>query len=253
MSGSNWSRMWKAIGQAGFDVDNPPYIWRFYENLLGRDYDFRGKKILEFGCGTGINSLIMASRGAKLVFYDQSKQALELVRKNLDRLSIDAELVHGDCFDSQFDGEFDLVHSEGLVEHFLEPRRQEIVDIHARAVKSGGKLLLMVPHRKCAPYRVGKWLACKTGTWIYGGEYPYTKKELMVRMQRSGLEPGRIVGGETLFSLFFLFSPIALQSSRFLRLGVTQPASDSMTRLNYDNWLANKYGRVIGVVGEKRA
>jgi len=250
MAESDWSGIWKGINRVSFDVNKTPYIWSYYERLLGR-YNFKSKKILEFGCGTGINSTIMASKGAKLVFYDSSRQALGLVKKNLDALSLDAELVHGDVFDSDFDREFDLVHSEGLVEHFLEPRRQEIVDIHARAVKNGGNLLIIVPHRKCAPYRVGKYIAGKTGTWIYGDEYPYTKTELVERMKRAGLNPGKVIGGETIFSLFFLFSPIALRSSRFLRLGVSKPASKKWSRLNYDNFLANRWGRVIGCVGKK--
>ena len=250
MSGSNWSKMWKEINKIGFDVNRTPYIWSFYERLLG-GYDFKGKRVLEFGCGTGINSTIMAHRGARLVFYDSSRQALELVRKNLDALSLDAELVYGDVFDSDFENEFSIVHSEGLVEHFLEPQRQEIVDIHARAAKKRGKVLIIVPHRKCAPYRIGKFLACKTGTGMYGDEYPYTKTELVERMKRAGLSPGRVIGGETVFSLLFLFSPIALRSSRFLRLGVTKPASKKWSRLNYDNFLANRWGRVIGCVGKK--
>jgi 2-polyprenyl-3-methyl-5-hydroxy-6-metoxy-1,4-benzoquinol methylase len=250
MSGSNWSNLWKGVENVNFDVNKPPYIWSFYDCLL-KDYDFKGKKILEFGCGTGINSLIMASRGAKLIFYDSSKQALELVKKNLDRLSLDAELVHGDVFDSGFEREVDICHSEGLVEHFLEPRRQEIVDIHARAAKKRGKVLIIIPHRKCAPYRIGKVLASKTGSWIYGNEYPYTKAELPLRLKRAGLVPGPVMGGEGIFSLFFLLSPLVLRSSKLIRKGLVQPASEKWSRLNYNNSFANSYGRVIGAVGEK--
>ncbi len=250
MSDSYWSDIWKGVERVNFDVNKPPYTWNMYEHLL-KDYDLKGKKVLEFGCGTGINSTIMVARGARMVFFDSSKSALELVRKNLERLSLDAELVHGDVFDSDFNGEFDLVHSEGLVEHFLEPRRQEIVDIHARAAKKGGEVLIIVPHRKCAPYRIGKYIATKTGTWLYGNEYPYTKKELKERMRRAGLRPGNIIGGETLFSLFFMFSPIAMLSSRLVRLGLTQPMSKNISRLNYNNYVANKWGRNIGCVGRK--
>jgi len=246
----NWSDLWKGVERVGFDPSQPPYIWSFYDALL-KGYDFRGKRVLEFGCGTGINSLVMASRGARLVFYDSSKSALDLVKKNLDSLSLDGELVHGDCFDSDFKGEFDLVHSEGLVEHFLEPRRQEIVDIHARAAKKRGHVLIIVPHRKCAPYRIGKFIAGKTRTWVYGKEYPYTKSELTERMKRAGLVPGQVIGGEGLFSLFFLLSPLVLRSSRLIREGLVRPASKTWSRLNYNNFFANRWGRVIGTVGKR--
>jgi len=250
MPEADWSDLWSGVDRVDFNIENPPYTWSFYDIMLN-GYDFKGKRVLEFGCGTGVNSLVMAAKGAKLLFYDSSKRALELVKKNLDALSIDAELAQGDIFDADFNAEFDLVHSEGLVEHFLEPRRQEIVDIHARAVKKRGDLLLLVPHRKCPAYRIGKYIATKTGAWVYGDEYPYTKNELIERMSRSGVKPGRVVGGETIFSIFFLLSPLVLRSRRLIRTGITRSASNNWKRLNYDNWLANRYGRVIGAVGKK--
>lgn len=145
-----------------------------------------------------------------------------------------------------------LVHnSEGVVEHFLPPRRQEIVEIHARAAKKGGKVLIIIPHIKNMPYRIGKKMANKMGCWIYGNEYPYTRNELIVRMKRAGLKPGEVLGGELLFSLFWLFTPIALRSSRMLRKGIVNPARPWWVRMNYANRWANRWGRVIGCVGEK--
>jgi intein/homing endonuclease len=145
-----------------------------------------------------------------------------------------------------------LVHnSEGLVEHFLPPKRQEIMDIHSTAVKKGGKLLIIVPHSKCPPYRAGKLLAELTRTWIYTNEYPYTRPELVKRMQMAGLKPGPVVGGETIFALTFMFSPLILQSSRLIRKGIKRHSGWRMNKINYNNWLSNRWGRVIGCVGEK--
>ena len=154
-------------------------------------------------------------------------------------------------FDSRFRNEFDLVHSEGLVEHFTGKKRQEIMDIHTRAAKKAGRVLIIVPHRKCPAYRVGKFLAEKAWTWIYENEHPYTRGELVTRMGRAGLRPGKVLGGEFLFSLVWLAAPIMLRSSRLLRKGIGMPASKKMLRLNYGNRFANRWGRVIGAVGEK--
>jgi 2-polyprenyl-3-methyl-5-hydroxy-6-metoxy-1,4-benzoquinol methylase len=250
MASSDWSSIWSAISKAKFDDGREPYTWANYSKMLPK-YDFKGKRVLEFGCGTGINTLIMAQRGAKVTFVDYSREALDLVQKNLDRLGIDAELIHQDIFDFNERNRYDLVHSEGVVEHFLPPKRQEIVNIHADATKKGGKTLIIIPHLKNPPYRLGKKLANWLGCWIYGNEYPYTKKELVKRMEMAGLKPGKVIGGEFFFSLFFLFSPIALRSSRMLRKGVVNPARPWWVRMNYNNRLANRWGRVIGCVGEK--
>ena len=89
------------------------------------------------------------------------------------------------------------------------------------------------------------------GCWIYGNEYPYTRSELVKRMKMAGLQPGRVLGGELLFSLFWFFTPLTLRSSRLIRKGITNPARPWWVRLNYDNGIANRWGRVIGCVGEK--
>ena len=247
----DWSGIWDGIGSANFQKGREPYVWRFYEKFLP-DYDFKGRRVLEFGCGTGVNSTIMALRGAKLTFVDTSQRALDMVKENLDRLGLDAELVKQDVFDFNERGRYDLVHSEGLVEHFLPPKRQEIVDIHARAARGDGRVLIMIPHLKCPPYRLGKKLASAIGCWIYGNEYPYTKHELQKRMEWAGLRPGKVLGGEFLFSIFWLFTPITLNSGRIIRKGVVNPARPWWVRLNYANKWANRWGRVIGCVGRKK-
>lgn len=245
-----WEQIWEGVEKVDFQRESEPYVWKFYEMFL-KGYDFKGKRVLEFGCGTGINSILMTLRGARVTFVDTSEKALDIVKANLEKLGLKGKLICQDIFDSDFEGEFDLVHSEGLVEHFTGKKRQEIVDIHARAVRKGGRVLIMVPHRKCPPYRLGKYVAEKTGTWIYENEHPYTKRELVQRMERAGLRPGKVLGGEFLFSLAWLMAPLMLRSSRLLRKGIGLSANSKMVKLNYGNRFSNRWGRVIGAVGEK--
>lgn len=53
-----------------------PLEYAFY--LLG---DVRGKTILEYGCGDGMNTVVLSKRGAKVVALDLSPELLELARK----------------------------------------------------------------------------------------------------------------------------------------------------------------------------
>jgi 2-polyprenyl-3-methyl-5-hydroxy-6-metoxy-1,4-benzoquinol methylase len=244
----DWSDIWKSIEGVRFEGET--YRWFFYKSLLG-DYSFRGKRVLEIGCGTGINSVLMAKAGAKVTFLDSSEKALEIVRGTLERFSLEGELVCANAFRHDFRDEFDLVHSEGVIEHFRDEYRQGIVDAHALAAKKGGKVLIIVPNLKCPPYRVGKFLAEKTGTWIYGNEYPYSKKELLGRMKMSGLETEKIRGAEFFLSPGWLFSALWQKSPWFLEKSVSSSANKSIARLNYGAGLMNSWGVVIGAVGEK--
>ena len=188
-----WNELWKTVEGARFEGET--YRWFFYKQLLD-GYAFRGKRVLEIGCGTGINSIFMAMAGAKVTFLDSSKESLAIVRKLLERFSLEGEIVNENAFRHGFENEFDLVHSEGLIEHFTGEYRQAIVDAHADAAKKGGKVLIIVPNMKCPPYRLGKFLAEKTGAWIYGNEYPYSKKELEFRMEKAGLKMEKAQGAE---------------------------------------------------------
>lgn len=243
-----WGEIWKSIGDARFEGET--YRWFFYRRLLG-DYDFRKKRLLEIGCGTGINSVLMAKAGARVTFLDNSQEALDIVKKTLDRFSLEGKLICENAFHHSFSEEFDLVHSEGVIEHFRGEYRQGIVDAHSAAAKRGGKVLIIVPNMKCPPYRLGKFLAEKTGTWIYGNEYPYSKKELAGRMEKSGLRLERMQGAELFFSPGWLFSPFWQKSPSFLKKSVSASANRGIVRMNYGGHFLNGWGVIIGALGRK--
>lgn len=246
---SSWGSIWDGLKDIDFQGEN--YTWSIYESLLGKDYDFKGKRIVEIGCGTGINTCVMARLGARVSFVDYSKDALKIVKKTMDRMGIDGELIQEDAFNLDLEG-YDISHSEGVIEHFKGKRRQGIVDVHSGVLRKGGRCIITVPQAASAPYRIGKRAAELTGTWIYGNEYPYTMKELRRRMERSGLSVGRMIGGEFLFSFGWVFAPLWLKKSRVLKSSISMRPDRRMKRLNYDNFLANRFGRVIAASGEKR-
>lgn len=70
--------------------------------LLG---NIKGKKVLDFGCGTGIYAKIMAKAGAKVKGFDISGKMLEIARKGNPGL----ELRRGSGSRIPFDEKFDIV------------------------------------------------------------------------------------------------------------------------------------------------
>ena len=234
----------------GIDINHDGFNWGLFEALLGEGYDFKGKNVVEIGCGTGVDSISMAKRGASVTFLDMEKKALEIVRKSAEKNGVKAEYLHGNAFEVGLKG-FDIAHSGGLVEHFLGEQRQEIIDVHTRAVKKGGKVVLFVPNAKCPPYRIGKAAAQLAGNWPYGNEYPYTKSELKRNMERSGLRVEKMIGGELLFGVLWAFLPLWVKSKWILMRGAQAKYREGWAKLNYNNFLANRVGRVIGAIGEK--
>jgi len=67
---------------------NPPpgtaYCLEYAYNLVG---DVRGKTVLDFGCGTGENVIILARRGAHVVGIDISPDLIDLAKRKRQRSS----------------------------------------------------------------------------------------------------------------------------------------------------------------------
>ncbi|HLD78051.1 MAG TPA: class I SAM-dependent methyltransferase [archaeon] len=245
---SSWGALWERVQDLDFRSERPP--WKFYKLLLNGQ-SLKGKRVVELGCGTGMNSMQFALAGARVTLVDFSKEALALARRNFEKHGLDAEYVHGDILDLRLKG-FDIAHSDGVIEHFLGKARQGAVDAHADAVKKGGEAVIVVPHARNLFYQVGKAAAKATGTWPFGNEYPYTWSELRQRLGRAGLAPAAEEGGELLFSLFWAFSPVWLGSDHLLRRTFSSRMPAWMERANQGHWLAKQAGRVIGVRAVKK-
>lgn len=59
-----------------------PYPLEYVFHLLG---DVRGLTVLDFGCGSGLNTLMLAHRGARVLAFDISESLVRLARERLER------------------------------------------------------------------------------------------------------------------------------------------------------------------------
>jgi ubiquinone/menaquinone biosynthesis C-methylase UbiE len=140
------------IGTPGFFRQLDEYRYEKL-NYLKRLVDFdayRGKKLLEVGCGAGIDLLGFARGGAKVTGIDLSKTAIELACKNFEQSQQNADLrvMNGECM--QFaDNTFDVVYAHGVLQYTADTERM-IREIH-RVLKPGGEAILMV-------YNKNSWL-----------------------------------------------------------------------------------------------
>ena len=114
---------------------------------------WRGKRVLEIGCGIGSDSEQFARHGAEYVGIDLSEESLHLCKQRFKVYDLPGEFRHGSVSDIDFMkslGEFDLVYSYGVLHHF--PGMREHLENITQVLKPGGELRFMVYARNSWKY-----------------------------------------------------------------------------------------------------
>src|SRR6476646_7568030 len=83
------------------------------------DFDaYRGKKVLDVGCGAGTDLARFARGGALVTGVDLSSSAIELARQNFAQQGLQGDLREADGEALPFpDNEFDFVFAHGVVQY----------------------------------------------------------------------------------------------------------------------------------------
>lgn len=85
---------------------------------------WKGKKVLELGCGIGTDSINFARKGAHLTAVDLSERSLEICRQRFDVYGLQSNFYCGNIEDlSSFLPlqHFDLIYSFGVIHHTPSP------------------------------------------------------------------------------------------------------------------------------------
>lgn len=152
----------------------------------------RGRRVLEVGVGSGADCAALAARGAEAYALDFTVEALRLADRTGQQRQVRLGLIGGDTLRLPFaDERFDLVYSQGLLEHFSDPL--PVVREQARVVRPGGFLLVDVPQRYSL-YTLHKRRLMRQGRWFAGWEGEFSLGELKALLRRAGLRPLRSYG-----------------------------------------------------------
>ena len=122
-----------------------------YEKLdyLPRIVDFagyRGKKLLEIGCGVGLDLVRFAHGGAVVTGVDLAEVSVNLAKKNFGFNSVTGDLLVMNGERLEFGGgSFDVVYAHGVLQYTANIRAM-IGEIR-RILKPGGEAILMVYNR----------------------------------------------------------------------------------------------------------
>ena len=136
------------VGSRGFFDDLDHYHFEKLHHLL-RLVDFnayRGRSVLEVGCGAGVDLARFARGGASVKGVDLARSAVALARANFEQQGLrgEFEVANGEELSLAGDS-FDLVYAHGVVQYTADPRR--LVDECLRVLKPGGEAIFQVYNR----------------------------------------------------------------------------------------------------------
>jgi 2-polyprenyl-3-methyl-5-hydroxy-6-metoxy-1,4-benzoquinol methylase len=164
---------------------------------------WRGKRVLEVGCGIGTDSVNFARAGAQLTAVDLSSESLRIARERAEVMGvvdrIDFRQANAEELTSVVDdGPYDLIYSFGVIHHTPRP---EAALAQMRALTApGGTLKLMVYHRRSwkvfwilavqergrfwkADELIAKHSEAQTGCPV---TFAYTRREGRILVERNG-------------------------------------------------------------------
>lgn len=144
-------------------------------------------KILEVGCGSGIDTHIIAQDDKRKVFgVDVSEKAIEIAEKVSLYFERKVTLSVGDANSLSFENSFfDIVFSQGVLEHF--ENYHSAIEEQLRVLSAGGLLVINVP-QKYTVYTIYKHILMWFNKWPWGKEteFSYLKMKKISRIY--GLE-----------------------------------------------------------------
>ena len=137
-----------APGTAGFFADLDAYHFEKLHHLL-RLVDFqawRGRPVLDVGCGAGVEVVRFARGGAAVVGVDVSEQAAGLTRTNLIQQGLSAGVAVGDGERLPFaDNTFEFVYAHGVIQYASDDAAV-VAECH-RVLRPGGLAMFQVYNR----------------------------------------------------------------------------------------------------------
>ncbi len=164
-------------------------VWRAYANLLhGVSFD-KPIRIIELGCGTGYHTSQMTKLFPvqKVTLVDFNASVIEDTKRRLSSLKCEKEFLLKDLFSLELSEKYDIVHSQGLLEHYTPDQQQELIRLHRDLLTPNGIAVILVP-TPSLPYRLWRGLLEKLHLWIYPDETPVSRRDFTAALESNGLE-----------------------------------------------------------------
>lgn len=103
---------------------------------------WKGKRVLEIGCGIGTDGAEFVKAGADYHGYDPSQVSVDLAQRRFELEGLDARVHGGTLEGNELAGGYDLIYSFGVIHHAKNPHR---IIAHAREhIREDGELRIML-------------------------------------------------------------------------------------------------------------
>ncbi|HKV40207.1 MAG TPA: class I SAM-dependent methyltransferase [Blastocatellia bacterium] len=114
---------------------------------------WRGRSVLEVGCGLGTDAVRFAQAGAHYTGIDLTRRAVDLTRSRFETEGLRGEFRVADAEQLPFEAErFDLFYSHGVLHHTPD-MASAIAEAH-RVLKPGGTAMVMLYNRYSYNYYI---------------------------------------------------------------------------------------------------
>lgn len=161
------------VGTAGFFQELEAYRFDKLDYLpeLVRFDTYAGKRVLEVGCGVGIDLARFAQAGAIVTGVDLAERSIQLARRNFKHqgLAGELEVMNGEALEFP-EGRFDLVYAHGVLQYTMDPPRM-VEEIH-RVLEGQGRAILGVYNRRSWLH----WISRLTGVALEHEDAPVMRK-----------------------------------------------------------------------------
>lgn len=165
-----------AEGQLGRYLAPPltaSYPLEYAYALLG---DVRAKRVLDLGCGSGENSVVLARRGAKVLGLDLSEALIQLARRRMEAHGEASEFCAASAHQLPLkDQSIDVVFGIAILHHLdLRLVRAEVL----RVLKNGGRAIFQEPVRESTLLRKVRPLFPWRDPDVSPYEHPLTRADI---------------------------------------------------------------------------
>lgn len=199
-------------------------VARYLKRRIGIDlYDVKkeAKKVFDLGCGNGNHAVFLAELGYDVYGMDISREAVDIAKAWLNKKGLEADIQVGDVEELPYrDKFFDVVITDGVLDHILFSKAKKVVSEIKRVCVKGGYLFITLRSTEDSDFGRGRKVAHNTFELEEGYEKGLIQHYFDLEEIKELLEGFRIFDIELYeerFPKIFTIDKSFLQSSKGLK------------------------------------
>ncbi len=175
----NWDTTWEGVSASMTPSITTKTLWdKFVKSI-----ELKNKSLLEIGAGTGIFCYMSLKAGASSVtVLDNSKEAIRIAKGLLSDEK--ADFIEANALEYNPVGKYDIVFSNGVIEHFPGESFYKCLEAHRNASKD--KIVLLCP---ASPHYNDIRVKYSRYQKLYGYQKPVSKRFMLNAFKKCDIEP----------------------------------------------------------------